>query len=169
MLAISGIARLAPGIPGGATCWASGGWSPIPAGWRRTAIPMRRPGCTNPEHAGMTHRRRWMSQDPSGLSAGSNLDEYVGNDPINATDPAGLAATPGTRFRGESATGGLYKRRDSGAGNLRHSAKSGRAVTILGTEWPVLCSNQMGARTPQRGKMAASSLSGFVHSFTFLM
>jgi RHS repeat-associated protein len=32
----------------------------------------------------------WVSPDPSGLSAGSNLYVYAGNDPLNATDPSGL-------------------------------------------------------------------------------
>ncbi len=34
---------------------------------------------------------RWLSQDPLGFSAGdASLYRYVGNDPINATDPSGL-------------------------------------------------------------------------------
>jgi RHS repeat-associated protein len=34
----------------------------------------------------------WISQDPSGLSAGPNPFEYAGNSPTNATDPSGLFA-----------------------------------------------------------------------------
>lgn len=34
---------------------------------------------------------RWMSEDPSGFDAGDgNLNRYVGNSPITATDPSGL-------------------------------------------------------------------------------
>ena len=34
---------------------------------------------------------RWVSQDPKGFAAGDvNLYRYVGNGPVNATDPSGL-------------------------------------------------------------------------------
>ena len=37
---------------------------------------------------------RWMSQDPTGFSAGDmNLYRYVGNNPSNFTDPRGTSAT----------------------------------------------------------------------------
>ena len=37
--------------------------------------------------------RRWVSEDPKGFDAGdANLGRYVGNDPLNATDPSGLDA-----------------------------------------------------------------------------
>ena len=33
----------------------------------------------------------WISEDPKGFDAGdSNLERYLGNDPLNATDPSGL-------------------------------------------------------------------------------
>jgi len=39
------------------------------------------------------HTGRFISQDPSGFGAGDfNLYRYVGNDPMNFTDPRGLAA-----------------------------------------------------------------------------
>jgi RHS repeat-associated protein len=34
----------------------------------------------------------WLQRDPDGFAAGdANLDRYVGNDPVNGTDPTGLA------------------------------------------------------------------------------
>ncbi len=36
--------------------------------------------------------RRFVSEDPIGLAGGLNLHAYAGNDPINLTDPSGLAA-----------------------------------------------------------------------------
>jgi RHS repeat-associated protein len=39
---------------------------------------------------------RWLSEDPIGFSAGdANLYRYVGNGPVNATDPDGLTPKPG--------------------------------------------------------------------------
>jgi RHS repeat-associated protein len=39
---------------------------------------------------------RWLSEDPSGFSAGdANLYRYVGNNPLNRTDPSGLAGASG--------------------------------------------------------------------------
>ena len=36
----------------------------------------------------------WLSQDPINVTSGvTNLDDYCGNDPINATDPSGLRET----------------------------------------------------------------------------
>jgi RHS repeat-associated protein len=36
---------------------------------------------------------RWLSEDPIGFAAGdANLYRYVGNSPINTTDPSGLSA-----------------------------------------------------------------------------
>ena len=62
-------------------------------------------GCTGCATDGNTdiefHERRvktsgspdWLSPDPINLTSGvTNLDDYCGNDPINATDPTGLAA-----------------------------------------------------------------------------
>jgi RHS repeat-associated protein len=43
---------------------------------------------------------RWLSEDPIGFNAGDgNIQRYVGNDPVNYTDPSGLAEEPayGTR------------------------------------------------------------------------
>jgi RHS repeat-associated protein len=38
---------------------------------------------------------RWISEDPIGFAGGqSNLSQYVGNDPMNLTDPSGLAPAP---------------------------------------------------------------------------
>ena len=38
---------------------------------------------------------RWTSRDPIGFSGGEvNLFAYVGNDPVNALDPSGLAFGP---------------------------------------------------------------------------
>ena len=37
---------------------------------------------------------RWLTRDPIGYNGGSNLYGYVGNDPVNATDPSGLAERP---------------------------------------------------------------------------
>jgi RHS repeat-associated protein len=37
---------------------------------------------------------RFMSEDPAGLAGGLNLYAYAGNDPVNGSDPLGLAATP---------------------------------------------------------------------------
>ncbi len=34
---------------------------------------------------------RWITRDPIGYAGGSNLYGYVGNDPVNAVDPSGLA------------------------------------------------------------------------------
>ena len=34
---------------------------------------------------------RWITRDPIGYAGGGNLYGYVGNDPVNATDPSGLA------------------------------------------------------------------------------
>ncbi len=34
---------------------------------------------------------RFLQPDPIGYSVGSNLYSYVNNDPLNATDPSGLA------------------------------------------------------------------------------
>jgi len=36
--------------------------------------------------------RRFTQEDPIGLAAGTNLYQYVGNDPVGFTDPFGLAA-----------------------------------------------------------------------------
>jgi RHS repeat-associated protein len=40
----------------------------------------------------------WLSRDPSDLTSGvTNLNDYCGNDPINATDPSGLGTSSLTR------------------------------------------------------------------------
>ncbi|HEX4000852.1 MAG TPA: RHS repeat-associated core domain-containing protein [Pirellulales bacterium] len=41
-----------------------------------------------------TSAQRWMQPDPTGLAPDSNPNRYVGNDPMNETDPSGLAAAP---------------------------------------------------------------------------
>lgn len=46
---------------------------------------------------------RWLSPDPLGEAGGMNLYGYVGNDPVNATDPLGLYSWEGTNLW-ESAT-----------------------------------------------------------------
>ena len=38
-----------------------------------------------------TSAQRWTHSDPSGLAPDSNPNRYVGNDPVNGTDPTGLA------------------------------------------------------------------------------
>jgi len=47
---------------------------------------------------------RFMQTDPIGHSGGINLYAYVGGDPVNATDPWGLACFT-NRSRGWSVTG----------------------------------------------------------------
>jgi hypothetical protein len=38
---------------------------------------------------------RWIEEDPIGLAGGeTNLNRYVGNDPVNSTDPTGLVQYP---------------------------------------------------------------------------
>ena len=37
---------------------------------------------------------RWITRDPIGYAGGGNLYGYVGNDPVNRTDPRGLAPKP---------------------------------------------------------------------------
>ena len=41
---------------------------------------------------------RWITRDPIGYAGGSNLYGYVGGDPVNSTDPSGLA---GVKFGGD--------------------------------------------------------------------
>jgi RHS repeat-associated protein len=43
---------------------------------------------------------RWLSCDPLGFAASTSLYEFVGNDPINLTDPLGLA--PGDKYKSEN-------------------------------------------------------------------
>lgn len=42
---------------------------------------------------------RFLQTDPTGYSAGPNLYEYVGSDPMNFVDPLGLCQYPGDRYR----------------------------------------------------------------------
>lgn len=63
-------------------------------------------GYTGREHDGETgllyYRARWydpgqgrfVSEDPIGFAGGDNFYGYVGNNPLNATDPSGLQANP---------------------------------------------------------------------------
>jgi RHS repeat-associated protein len=38
---------------------------------------------------------RWLSNDPIGFAAGdTNIQRYVGNNPVNYVDPSGLTGTP---------------------------------------------------------------------------
>lgn len=79
------------------------GNGPAPDGDRRRAAgPLTRYGFTGREHDPDTgliyYRARWydprlgrfISEDPAGLAGGINLYAYVGNDPVNKTDPLGL-------------------------------------------------------------------------------
>ena len=55
--------------------------------------------------------QRWLSEDPSGLSAGPNPYEYCGNAPTDGTDPSGEAdqpqAWPPPRYSATTVTSGL--------------------------------------------------------------
>lgn len=76
--------------------------SPVAASGGGEAAPTTRYGFTGREHDPDTglvyYRARWydprlgrfISEDPAGLDAGPNLYAYVGNDPLNKTDPLGL-------------------------------------------------------------------------------
>jgi RHS repeat-associated protein len=49
---------------------------------------------------------RFLQADPAGYAAGVNLYAYVGNDPLNAVDPTGLAADIPNSGGGPSSSGG---------------------------------------------------------------
>ena len=85
---------------------------------------------------------RFVQPDPIGIAGGINLYAYVGNDPLNATDPWGLWALPaaGAAFGGLSGgyagSGEGYERRGSGEESGRRQAfQSGRASHFPKTLW----------------------------------
>ena len=56
----------------------------------RTQVARLAPGCTALGYETVSGRPQWLSRDPIGENGGINLYAYVGNNPVNATDPLGL-------------------------------------------------------------------------------
>jgi len=71
---------------------------------------------------------RFLSVDPIGYADQWNLYAYVGNNPLNATDPSGMCST-GTRIKAHSAIGchiayGAPSRRADPEGENRHTVQT---------------------------------------------
>jgi RHS repeat-associated protein len=75
---------------------------------------------------------RFMQTDPVGYTGGTNLYAYVGDDPMNATDPTGLAAFDERRYRGpDRILARALNMVMSARGNISVSVTvNGRAVNI---------------------------------------
>lgn len=71
---------------------------------------------------------RWTQEDPIGVAGGINLYSYVGNDPVNFTDPFGLCPE-GLRDEDGLCPGGLsvdqWNRVEDAAENLHAESKAG--------------------------------------------
>jgi RHS repeat-associated protein len=68
-------------------------------------------------------QKRFIAEDPLGFGAGdSNLQAYVGNNPVNATDPSGLITfvIPGIDNRSESLPNNLRNYGGNGGGKAKY-------------------------------------------------
>ncbi|MDP3136009.1 MAG: RHS repeat-associated core domain-containing protein, partial [Burkholderiaceae bacterium] len=78
---------------------------------------------------------RFISRDPIGLAGGLNVYAYVGNDPVNCTDPSGLfAKSVGNTLQGlGNAASQYYDRASAGPGSTR---QNGATVTYRSSPYP---------------------------------
>jgi hypothetical protein len=86
---------------------------------------------------------RFLQADPIGTQGGINLYGYVANDPLNATDPAGVAAQPSALEMNSDFQAGV------GQSLLQNAVKIGWAVFGMGTTMGSLSSDTPYVPAPQ--------------------
>jgi RHS repeat-associated protein len=143
------VAATVPGTPGAATVFtysefgapgAGGGLAYTYAGYRydtETGLYYVNARYYNPNLG------RFLQTDPIGLSGGTNLYAYVGNDPLDLVDPTGMS--PDEMPQDTNAAPG------NSTGGQSYSLALGGGVTVNGTFAPVYVDGSTGLSPTARG------------------